>query len=77
MNIFESVEFNSMMYVGPIIVLIITGLVLGAIYTIVFKNLLEKKIFNYLFGVVGLLTAYIWYRPMNMGFYEMFKTWGM
>lgn len=72
MNLFEGVEFNSMQFVGPIIVLAITMFAVVFIYKILF-SWLPTKLFNFLIGPVALFGAYIWAIPMNLGFHELFK----
>ncbi|UOQ43374.1 hypothetical protein MUN89_15800 [Halobacillus salinarum] len=76
MNIFEGIDFNSMMFVGPIIVLIATMSAACLVYSIMF-SWLPKQIFNFLLVGVALIGAYIWAIPMNMGFFEYFQNWGV
>jgi hypothetical protein len=76
MNIFEGVNFNLMMFIGPLIVLTITISGLCLIYKIVF-NRVPKSIDNFLLGGVVLLGGYIWAIPMQLGFFEYFKNWGI
>ncbi|TXC81580.1 hypothetical protein FS935_22015 [Metabacillus litoralis] len=76
MNIIEGVDFNLMMFVGPLIVLAVTISGLCLIYKLIF-NRLPKSIDNYLLGGVALLGAYLWVFPMHMGFFEYFKNWGI
>jgi len=76
MNIFEGVDFNSMMFIGPLIVLFTTISGVCLIYSYVFRWL-PKRIFNYLLTPAALIGAYIWAIPMNMGFFEYFKHWGV
>ena len=76
MNILDGVEFNQMMFIGPIIILFITMFGICFLYAIVFRRLLPKQIYNFLIGPVALFGAYIWAIPMNLGFHEYFKIWG-
>ncbi|WP_446854126.1 hypothetical protein [Halobacillus faecis] len=75
MNIFEGVDLNTMMFIGPLIVLTITISGVCLIYFYIF-NWIPKQIFNYFLVGVVLLGAYIWAVPMNMGFFEYFQNWG-
>ncbi|MEH7115563.1 hypothetical protein V7124_24855 [Neobacillus niacini] len=72
MNIFEGVEFNTMQFVGPLIVLTVTMFSTAFIFRLLFRWL-PTKLLNYLMGPAALVGAYIWVIPMNMGFYELFK----
>lgn len=72
MNVFEGVAFNRMQFIGPLIILFVCMLLVGFLYARLFKWL-PKEIYNYLFGPVVLLGAYIWFGPLHMGFYELFK----
>lgn len=69
---FESVEFNWIQIIGPLIVLIVTLFALALIYKLFF-NWLPRKLYNLLIGPVMLLGVYLWAIPMNMGFHELFK----
>lgn len=76
MNIFENVDFNAMMFIGPLIVLMTTISGLCLIYKILFHRI-PKSIDKFLLGGVAFLGAYIWAIPMDMGFFEYFKSWGV
>jgi hypothetical protein len=76
MNIFEGVDFNSMMFIGPLLVLIVTISGLCLIYHFTF-SWLPKRIFNYLLGAVCLAGFYVWAVPLHMGFFKYFKNWGI
>lgn len=76
MNIFDGVEFNQMMFIGPLIILAITMVGTCFLYATVFKRLLPPQFFNFFLGPVALFGAYIWAVPMNLGFHEYFKMWG-
>ncbi len=72
MSIFEGVELNTMQFIGPLILLFICITIAGFVYSRLFRWL-PKEIYNYLIGPALLIGAYIWYEPMNLGFYELFK----
>ncbi|AGK52013.1 hypothetical protein B1NLA3E_01145 [Bacillus sp. 1NLA3E] len=72
MNVFEGVEFNTMQFIGPLIVLIVTMVGISFVYRFFFKWL-PKKLYNFLIGPVALIGFYIWLIPMNLGFHELFK----
>ncbi|KMY49213.1 hypothetical protein AC625_06490 [Peribacillus loiseleuriae] len=72
MNIFEGVEINTIQFIGPILVLAAILFALGFIWFFLFEKL-PKFISNFLFGCTMLSGCYIWFYPMNMGFYEFFK----
>ncbi|MFD2704061.1 hypothetical protein [Salibacterium lacus] len=76
MNITEGVDFNTMMFIGPTVVLIVTISGLCLLYKVLF-NRFSKPVDNFLLSGVTLLGAYIWFFPMGMGFFEYFKSWGM
>lgn len=69
---FDGVEFNSMQFVGPVIVLIVTMFSIALLYKLLF-NWLPKSLFNILIGPVVLLGLYIWAIPMNLGFHTYFQ----
>lgn len=71
MNIFEGVEINTMQFIGPILVLIVTMTLTVVIFKLLF-GWIPKKLFNLLVGPVSLLGAYIWLVPMNLGFHNLF-----
>jgi hypothetical protein len=71
-EIFMLGELNSMQFIGPLVLLIICIYFVGFIYSNIF-SWLPKDVYKMLIGPVTLLGAYIWYVPMNMGFYELFK----
>lgn len=72
LNIFEGIELNTMQFIGPLVVLIIMGSILGILYRVLF-SWLPKSIYNYLLGAVILMAIYLWAFPMQMGFYEFFR----
>lgn len=73
MNIFDGVEFNTMRFILPLIILGITMVLIGFLYSRLFKWL-PKGLYNSLMGpTILLLGGYLWIFPMNMGFYEFFK----
>lgn len=76
MNIFEGVKFNSMQFIGPLIILGLTMFATAVIFKILF-GWLPRKLFNFLLGPVSLIGAYIWAIPMNLGFYEFFSNQGI
>lgn len=76
MDLFEGIEFNTMMFIGPIIVLFVTISGLSLLYFWLF-SWLPRRVFNSLFGLVGLAGLYIWAIPLKVGFYSYFKQWGI
>jgi hypothetical protein len=72
LNVFEDVELNTVQFIGPLIVLIVTIIGMAIVYRLLF-NWLPKKLFNFLLGPVALIGFYIWLIPMDLGFYEFFK----
>lgn len=68
---FGELKFNSMQFIGPLLILAVVMFIIGLIFSLLFKWL-PKEIYNYLFVSVLILGAYIWAVPMNMGFYELF-----
>jgi hypothetical protein len=72
LNVFEDVELNTVQFIGPLIVLIVTIIGMAIVYRLLF-NWLPKKLFNFLLGPVALFGFYIWLIPMDLGFYELFK----
>ena len=73
MNLFESVEFDAMSFIWPIIIFIITLSVPPLIVKIFFAKFLTKALYNTLITAALLLGFYIWYIPMNMGFHTFFQ----
>lgn len=71
LNILEGVEFNSMQFIGPLVILLITMIATTFVYSLLFKSRLHVKIFNFFIGQVALFGAYLWAFPM--GFYDFFK----
>lgn len=69
---YEGVEFNSMQFIGPLIILIITMIAVTLVYKLLF-SWLPKRLFNFLIGPVALFGTYIWAIPMKLGFHELFK----
>lgn len=72
MNIFEGVEFNSMQFAAPIIILITMLVVTAFIYKILFRPL-PKGLYNLLIGPLMLFVIYIWAIPMKLGFHTYFS----
>ncbi|MEK5070275.1 hypothetical protein [Sporosarcina sp. FSL K6-1508] len=72
MNPFEGVEFDWMPIIGPLVILIVTMFAIAFIYRIFFKWL-PNGLYNFLIGPVCLIGLYLWFVPMNVGFYELFK----
>lgn len=73
LNLFEGIEFNSMQFIGPILILFATIFGIAIIYRLLFIKLLPQQIFNFFIGPVALLGFYIWVVPMKLGFYDFFK----
>ena len=73
MNLFENVEFNSIQFIGPIIIFVITLIIPPLIIKIFFAKFLTEKLYKFLIGAALFLGLYIWAIPMNLGFYEFFK----
>lgn len=70
---FDGIEFNSMMFIGPLIILAITMFLVALIYKLLF-SWMPRSIFNFFLGPITLFVGgYLWVYPMNMGFYELFK----
>jgi len=65
-------EFTN--FIIPLVLLFIVPFVITAIFSVCFKRLLPAKIHNYLLGPVTLLGLYIWAVPMELGFYEFFRS---
>ncbi len=72
MNITESIDFNSMQFIWPIIILIACMFITAGIARMIF-GMLPNSILKTLVGLAALFGAYIWAIPMEMGFYEYFK----
>ncbi|WP_404407694.1 hypothetical protein [Jeotgalibacillus malaysiensis] len=72
MDITEGVDFNSMQFVWPIIILFVSMFITAGIARLIF-GMLPKSILNFLVTAAALLGAYIWAIPMEMGFYEFFR----
>jgi len=68
----DGVEFNSMQFIGPLILLFLVPLGIAFIYRLLF-SWLPRKLYNALIGPVILLGLYIWAIPMNLGFHTYFK----
>lgn len=69
---FEGIEFNTMQFIGPLIVLVVTMFAVALVFKLFF-NWLPRKLFEFLLGPVALFGAYLWAFPMNLGFHEFFK----
>ncbi|KLV27390.1 hypothetical protein ABW02_06930 [Niallia circulans] len=62
-----------MMFIGPLLILFATFLVIAILYSLLFRWL-PNKIFNFFLGpIILILGGYIWIYPMQMGFHELFK----
>lgn len=61
-------------FVLPMFLLSIVIIVCLSIYSAIFRNILPRKIHNFLLGPVALLGMYIWAVPMETGFYEFFRS---
>lgn len=72
LNLFENVDINASQYIGPIIVLVITMLLIAFLCRVISKSW-SKELTNYLFGLGIIVSFFIWAFPMNMGFYDFFK----
>jgi hypothetical protein len=71
-NTFDGVEFNTLQFLGAILVLVFSMVLTVLLFRLLF-NWLPSKLFNFLIGPVALLGAYIWVIPMKMWFYEFFR----
>lgn len=61
-------------FVLPMFLLSFVMIACLGIYSSIFRNILPSKIHNFFLGPVALLGFYIWAIPMNMGFYEFFRS---
>lgn len=61
-------------FIPPMILLPVVMVVCVVIYRIIFIKLLPTKIFNFFIGPIALLGFFIWAIPMNIGFYEFFRS---
>lgn len=73
MDILEGIEFNSMEFIGPLIILFITMFGVVFIYRLLLFKFLPVKLYNYFIAPIALLGFFIWLIPMALGFHVFFK----
>lgn len=61
-------------FVIPMFLLSFVMIACLGIYSTIFRNILPSKIHNFFLVPVALLGFYIWASPMNMGFYNYFRS---
>lgn len=69
-----SIGANLLHFIPSMLLLPIVMALCAAIYKILFIKLLPNKIYNFLLGPIALLGFFVWAVPMNMGFYEVFRS---
>lgn len=69
-----SIGADLLYFIPPMLLLPVVMVLCVALYRILFVKLLPNKIFNFFIGPIALIGFIIWAIPMNIGFYEFFRS---